>query len=555
MTNLSESIDRKFIDVIPVEGFEVLSPDGWQPLTSISQTIEYEVFEVRLSNGKSLQCADNHILITANGHEIFAVDSLGTRINTIDGIATVINVESLGYSENMFDLQVDSESHTYYTNGIASHNSSITIGYALWKANFHSNEYIVILAHKHSTSKEMFSRFRYSYQELPMWLKQGVSEWNKQSCMLANNTTVLASATSGEAITGLTVTTLIIDECAKVNPNLWQEFFNSSYPTLASNPNAMLIILSTPKGKNHFYKMYMDAVNGRSSFKPHKINWYDVPGRDEKFKKEQISILGQRGWEQEFESEFLGSDNTLISSGTLSGLAALTPIRKMSDDKLLIYEEPKKDRIYVAFCDVGEGLGQDYSTIQILDVTEIPYKQVAVYRDNEIKTNLFNLVIDKIGRSYNDALVVIENNIGQETANLLNEESDYPNQFYWDKKFGLRTTTRSKNVGNSQLKDMLENGKLEIIDESTINELEIYKKVGATYKAAAGEGNYDDLVIPLVLFAYFMNVPAYVENWLDAEDIKQKQHKTTIERIEEELPLFGFFDDGIETVSFVNNES
>lgn len=243
--------------------------------------------------------------------------------------------------------------------------------------------------------------------------------------------------------------------------------------------------------------------------------------------------------------EFLGSAGTLISGYSLKTLVHFDPIELKQNEKFLIYEYPKEDHKYVAICDVSEGLGLDASTVQIIDVTNIPYKQVAKYENNEIKTYEYPDTIYIIAKYYNEALVIVEaNSIGDGVLNDLNYDLDCENLFFDNDKFGIKMTKTSKRVGNSFLKQYIEDGTLQINDFDTISQMSKYIKKGTSYQAE--EDEHDDLITPLVLFSFFMRNKVWVEDWLD-QDASERQEN--IDRLEEELLPIGFINDGDEILN------
>ncbi|WP_298749161.1 terminase family protein [uncultured Arcobacter sp.] len=529
----------EFIKEIETNRYEVLTPNGFESFQGIGKTIKYDVYELILDNDYTMQCADDHIVMILNGYEIeerFVKElSVGDLVLTESGFSPVRYVLKLDNSVNMYDL-LDVDSHIYYTNGIASHNSQCTAGYILYYILFHSNKNCAILANKQDIAVEILSRVKMMYESLPLWLQEGIISWNKTSIALSNGSTAFARATSASAIRGKSCNILVIDETAHVSNGLWDEFYTSSYPVVSSSKDAKIILISTPLGMNFYYKMYMDAVNGRNGFKHFTYDWTVVPNRDEDWAEKTKAEIGERRFIQEFAVEFLGSNGTLVSVAKLQAMPILDAIEKQDDEKLKIYEQPKKDGQYVIIADVGEGVGCDSSTCQVLDVSELPYRQVAVYRDNLVKTNMFPYVIDRIGRYYNNALVIVESNTyGQEVLNILNYDIEYENIFYDDAKdgFGLRMTKLSKRLGNSYLKDLIEYDKIQICDYQTVTEFSTYIQIKGSY--GAEEGKTDDMITPLVLFAFFINNNQYVENWLDKEDFSKTLHKNYIDRVEEQV--------------------
>jgi len=439
-----------------------------------------------------------------------------------------------------------------------------TAAYAVWQLIFRPFSAIAILANKAKTAIGILQKVRLLYENLPHWIQIGVKEWNKGSVELENNSRIEASATSSSAIRSMSISTLIIDECAFVEKGIWSDFFASVYPTVSSSKKAKIILISTPNGMNHFYKFWEDAVKGRSDFVPYEIEWDAIPGRDEQFKSKVVSEFGVEYWNQEFACEFLGSAGTLISGSKLKTLVWDDEYELKLNEKLKIFKHPIKandddvlhDSKYVGVFDTGEGVGLDYSTLHILNVDSKPYEQVAVYKDNDISIRDFPIIVDKICKTYNNALIIGENNtIGAAVLDDLFYDLEYENLFFSivkrrknntidevnDERFGIRMTPASKKIGCSNLKTNIEDDHFKLNDYNTIQELTWFIKQGDTYKAE--EGRHDDLITPLVIFSYFLRRREWVEMWLDQS--KDTLSGDAIKQIEEDLLPIGFVcDDG-----------
>ena len=251
-----------------------------------------------------------------------------------------------------------------------------------WYVIFHNYKTCAILANKAATAREILSRVQRAYENLPKWMQHGVVEWNKGSLELENGSKILAASTSSSAIRGFSVDTLFLDEFAFVPNNIAEEFFASVYPTIASGKNSKLAVISTPNGLNHFHKIVKEAEAGINGFATIRAIWSDIPTRDEKWAADTRATLGDIKFGQEMECKFVGGSNTLISGEKLASLPVSRPIA--ISETLKIYEEPDKSKSYVMTVDTARGLGGDYSAFVIFDVTTLPYKIVAVYRDNKI---------------------------------------------------------------------------------------------------------------------------------------------------------------------------
>lgn len=403
--------------------------------------------------------------------------------------------------------------------------STSAIAFILHYILFNQYVNVAILANKSATARELLGRLQLAFENLPDFLKMGVVEWNKGNIELSNGSKVLADATSGSSVRGRSFSLIFLDEFAHVANNIAEAFFMSTYPTITSGKNTKVIIVSTPNGLNLFYRMWMDATEKRNDYVPFSVHWSDVPGRDEKWKEQTIRNTSQRQFDQEFNCEFYGSTNTLISGNKLRSLVFHNPIRK--EGFLDIHKEPEPGNTYVMTVDVSEGLGLDYSTFSIIDVTTIPYRQVAKYRNNQIQPMLLPTVIYQVAKQYNDAFVLVEiNSIGLQVADTLHFELGYENLIKIEMKgkqgqqhtpgfkkkiaFGLKTTKQTKNIGCSNLKTLIESDKLLINDPETIMELTTFSTNKATYMAE--EGNNDDLAMTLVHFGWLTSQRYFKEN-------------------------------------------
>lgn len=428
-------------------------------------------------------------------------------------------------------------------------------GYMLWAVLFQENYSIAILANKGSLARDILGRIQYAYEYLPLWLQQGIKIWNKGNIELENGSKIGAFATSAAGVRGGSYNLIFLDEFAFVPKNMADEFFTSTYPVISSGKTTKVIIVSTPYGLNHFYKMWVDATEGRSTYKPLEVHWSMVPGRDQAWKEETIRNTSEEQFRQEFETEFIGSSATLISGSKLRSLAFFNPM--LQEDCLDIYDQPQPGRLYICTVDCAEGVEQDYSTINVLDVTESPYKQVAKYRNNKIPLLFFPTVIYSIAQRYNEAFVLIEtNNVGQQVVDILHYDLEYENiykiqshnikgqsisgGFKRNASFGIKTTKTVKKIGCANLKTLVESDKLIIPDFDTIAEMNTFVRIKDSY--AAEEGNNDDLVMGLVLFAW-LTAQSYFKEATNI-DIRKVLLQENNMLLDEELTPVGIFDDG-----------
>ena len=437
--------------------------------------------------------------------------------------------------------------------------STTVIGYILWYTLFQSNMSVAVLANKLSTARELLSRLQLAYEHMPRWLQQGIKAWNKSNIELENGSKIIAAATSGPAIRGGSFNLIFLDEFAHVPKEIAEEFFSSVYPTISSGKTTKVLIVSTPKGMNMYYKLWTEAKEGRNSYKAIEVAWNAVPGRDAAWRKQEIANLGgKNGGEDlfriEYECEFIGSTATLIAAASLRAMAFVDPIWQ-NHDGLEMYHKPEEGHIYCMCVDTSRGVGLDYNAFTIVDITEMPYKIVAKYKNNQIAPMLFPNVIYPVAEKYNKAYVLVEiNDIGGQVADLLHQDLEYDNLIMVSVRgrkgqcidggfgrgktqFGVRTTTKVKHVGCSMLKSMIEEDKLIVQQLDIIDELCSFVKKGDSYKAETGAN--DDLVMTLVIFAW-LSTQTYFKD-LTNLDIRQQLYADKIKHMEEDMLPAGFF--------------
>jgi len=429
-----------------------------------------------------------------------------------------------------------------------------SVVYLLWYAIFNTEKTIAILANKGSVAREMLARVTLALENLPFFLQPGCRALNKGSIEFSNNSRIIASATSGSSIRGYSVNLLFLDEFAFIEKAA--EFYTSTYPVVSSGIDTKVIITSTANGiGNMYHKIWEGAVQKTNEYHPFRIDWWDVPGRDEAWKQQTINNTSQLQFDQEFGNTFVGTGNTLVNAETLLSLRATNPKRVLEDGSFLIYEEPEKDHNYIMTVDVAKGRGQDYSTFSLIDISVRPFKQVAVYRNNLISPILFPTIIYKYANLYNKAYVIIESNDqGSVVCNGLYHDLEYEeihlSSAIKSTGIGVEITRRTKRIGCSAFKDLIEEKKINVVDEQTILEISTFEAKGQSWEAS--DGNHDDLVMNLVLFGYYVTTSQFLE--MTDINIKQMMYDQRIAEIEADVPPFGFHDDGIVEVPEVKPE-
>lgn len=517
----------------PIRGY-----NGNANLKRSNQAIEYTPDMV----AEYLKCAEDPVYFTETYMKIINVDK------------GLVNFKLYDYQKKML-RSMQNERYTIIATARQAGKSTTTCAFILWYILFNTDKTVALLANKGETAREILGRVQLAYQHLPKWLQQGVKEWNKGSFELENNSRVLAAATSSDAIRGYSINLLFIDEAAFIDT--WDEFFTSVYPTISSGQESKIVLVSTPNGLNHFYSLWKNAEEKRNQYNPIKVMWWDVPGRDEKWQQDTLAAMNfdKEKFEQEYCVEFMGSSGTLISGWKLKELVHENPVQKK--DGFYMYKPPIENNVYAIVADVSRGKGLDYSAAQIINVTKMPYDQVAVYHNNSITPADYASTLHQIAKFYNHAPVLVEiNDIGEQVSHTLHSEFEYDNVMFTEsagrsgKRItsgfganidkGIRTTKTVKNIGCSILKLLIEQNQLVINDFNTIQELAKFSKKGDSYQAESGA--HDDLVMGLVLFAWLSD-QQYFKDITNINTLMKLREKSEEDIMNDLLP-FGYVDGG-----------
>ena len=444
--------------------------------------------------------------------------------------------------------------------------STTVISYLLHYLLFNDSVNIGILANKAATARELLGRLQTAYENVPKWMQQGVLSWNRGSLELENGSKILAASTSASAVRGMSFNILFLDEFAFVPNHIADSFFASVYPTITSGQNTKVIIVSTPHGMNHFYRMWHDAEKSKNEYVPTDVHWSQVPGRDEVWKEQTIANTSEQQFKVEFECEFLGSVDTLIAPSKLRSMIYQTP--EKTNAGLDVYVDPQKEHDYVITVDVARGVNKDYSAFVVIDISEFPHSVVAKYKNNEIKPMLFPSIIEEVGKSYNDAFILCEvNDIGDQVASILNYDMEYQNllmcsmrgragqvvgQGFSGKKtqLGVKMSKTVKKVGALNLKTLIESDKLLSCDYDIMSELTTFIQKSNSFEAE--EGCHDDLAMCLVIYAWLVQTDYFKE--LTDQDVRKRLYEEQKNAIEQDMAPFGFMDDGMGEDSFVDSE-
>jgi hypothetical protein len=488
-----------------------------------------------------------------------------TKIINLD--KGLINFEMYPFQEDMSRTIADNRFTVIKTCRQAG-KTTTSAAVILWHVIFNDSYTVAILANKLSTAREILSRVQRGYENLPKWLQQGVVTWNKTNIELENGSQIIAASTASSAIRGFSINFLYLDEFSFVPRNIQDDFFTSVYPTIVSGTNTKVVITSTPNGFDLFYKIWINSVEGRNEYANFSVSWWDVPGRDDEWREKTIANTSEDQFRQEFEAEFLGSANTLISPNVLRSLTFTTPISSHYEGSLTVYKEPEKGGVYFCVVDTSRGVGMDASAFVVIDVSSVPYEVVACYKNNIIDPLVYPDVIHNVVKNYNEAYTLVEiNDNGQQIADILHHDYEYEHIIFTSVKGragqvigggfsssvqrGVRTTKQVKRIGCSNAKTMIEKEKIKLHDFNLINELSTFIQKGTSYEADIG--SHDDLIMCVVLFAWATNQPFFKD--LTDTDFRKKLMEDRERLISDDVLPFGFIDDGSDFEETINNQN
>ena len=512
------------------------SYNGNENLKQIGYVIQYSGEQVQ----EILKCKDEPIYFIKKYCKIVSLDS-----------ELLVDFDLYSYQEKFINL-INDNRRVISMQPRQMGKSQTVAAYILWYSLFSNNKTVAILAYKADASMEILSRYQLMYENLPLWMQQGIKTWNKGDVELENGSKVITAATSNSGIRGKSVNLLYVDEVSIVPNNIAEEFFTAIYPVVSAGETTKIILTSTPLGYNHFWKFWNEAEQGNNGFVPLRVHYSEHPKRNTEWADEQRKILGEIKFNQEVLCQFLGSSHTLISAETIARLSSVPFIH--SNECLDIQEEPRKDRSYFIVVDTSRGVERDYSAFTVIDTTEYPFKLVAKFRDNKISPLLYPNMVVKVAKDYNDAYILVEiNDIGQQVADIIHNDLEYENMIWVSSdvrygqvmstsgrnaRLGLRTTSQVKRIGCSTLKSLVEENKLLIFDGDVISEFSTFVESKGSF--SADEGYNDDLVMTLVLFGWASNEPLFRD--LMNADNRKALYQQKMVQIEEELTPFGFVE-------------
>jgi hypothetical protein len=393
--------------------------------------------------------------------------------------------------------------------------------YILWISTFQNDKISAILANKENTAKKIYLEFIEMFRNLEIWMKAGTVSVNRKTLDLDNGCRIFCAATSQSSIRGNTITgVLFCDETAFI-PN-FPEIYASIYPTVTASKTSKVFLTSTPYGLNSWYWIVKNSREGKSEFKLKEVYWYQVPGRDEKWKEQEIRNTSPEQFAQEHDLVFQGSANALIPNDIIKNIDPISPVASELQGDYKIYKLVEEGHQYVISVDPSTGTGKDYSVANVLDVTchnGAPIEQVAMYRSSMVSQQSLAYIVSKMGKDYNESLVVIENNFGTVLGEILENEIGYGNLFTDTNKqslqgkapqVGIIMTKKTKRIGIERFKELMTNALIRLNSEEVVEELSNFVRRTDSWGSSSPD-LHDDIVMSLVIFSYFTKTEYYKE--------------------------------------------
>lgn len=574
---LNENDDsKKILDALDLDDVAVKSDIGFVPASKIVKTQPYAIWEVETLRHK-LYCADKHILFRRGNKEVHVRDLFyGDVIMTEDGPDLVVSAKKTNRKTCMYDIEVDHPCHRYYTDGILSHNTVTSGIFISWYICFQFDKNIMVLAHKMTTAREILDKIKKVLENLPFFMQPGCVATGAGSMRFDNGVNLYTQATTKSASLGFTIHLLYADEFAHIPEHIIVPFYRSIYPTLASSQVSRIIISSTANGLNLFHSLYQGAVQGTNSYKSCRVDWWEVPGRDEAWRQREIANLdgNEELFDQEYGNQFIVGSRMLIDSDLATFIARVAKKYVWKEIPELFnlpfdYGDLKwypdfdptdideNDRFVFAI-DVADGIGGDYTVINIMklecqsrakirttkevdnEMSFFRLRQVGLFHSNmhsvEDVSRLLTLLIFKV---FNPDLVrvVMETNF---KGDLMYERvSAYPD-FYEDifmhtqhsktgryRKPGVKITGENRDMYCRELKKLIANRRIIITDEESAKEINAFG-INKNGKFEAQTG-HDDIAMSFVNTVPYFSSDTIDEQAGDMYELLPENVKTAIQ--------------------------
>lgn len=569
---------KKIIEVQKLDDLWVLSDSGYVKAVELNITQPYDVWFLETDDGFSLDCADTHILFDEDYNQVFVRDlKVGDLIRTIRGVSKITYLENTGIPVSMFDLSIDHPDHRYYTNDILSHNTITSSLFLLWYLLFNFEKNAMIMANIGDTAAELMDKIKVIVRGLPFFMKPGLIVFNVMTMKFDNGCRIMAKTTTKTSSIGYTIHMLYMDEFAHINPNFINSFFKSVYPTISSSQIARVIITSTPNGLNKFWEIYKGAIDGENEFNPIRVEWWQIPGRNEEWRKKEIAALGSEDdFNQEYGCQFLSSSRLLLDSSTLKKLKTneqtfvhheLSAFENSYLDYSNLIWHPRFDptsifekdiqKFYVSIDTAGGG-GGDYSVVNIFKVAPMPMNviqtkkffesesdffcllQVGLYRSNtipidELKVFLEILFVHVLGTENTRIVLELDYKGEMLMDKLLDSEEIFEEMFVYSRhseasvrlRPGVKLTVRNKEKYCYDLKIHTRANKIIPCEKNTVHELSNFgQSTGGSFTSQIGK---DDIAMTLVNLNCVFDATDFEDSVSELYDVLPEKFKKAIE--------------------------
>jgi hypothetical protein len=433
--------------------------------------------------------------------------------------------------------------------------------YALWNICFQPDQTVLIVANKEATAISILRRIRLAYELLPNWLKPPVKEYGKTEVILGNDSRIIVSTTTSSAARGETVSTLLIEECASIDSNLIEDFWRSTIPTISASKKSKIFLVSTPNGtSNKFYEIYHQATTDKNSeWHAERMDWWDKPGRDEKWKQSMLKTLGsESNFDQEFGNHFMSSEDSTIDQDVLQKLReqCKDPKYILLDGCYKIWKDPEPTHIYSIGVDVGEGIGKTNSSITVTDITDLTNIDVAAqYANNKIEPYHFAKIVSDIANQWGKPPLLIEkNSCGGQVVDALVNTHHYVNIVTYGtnsekERLGIYSHTNTKFTGVMNMRYWVNTLKIvSIYDANLVKELESFIRFPNGLWKKRSEDLFDDRVMSFIWSLLMLDTElcrAYYEvEELDDRGKPKKINRISFESVEfTKLPISSPYSD------------
>jgi hypothetical protein len=513
----------KFTGMAKTDDLYVETDIGFSKVKQILKTVPYRAYKLHLESGDELIAADEHLVILKDGTEKAICDlTTKDRVKTINGDSQVRSISELTYAEPMYDLELEGDHHTYYTNNILSHNTQTISMYLLWFAMFHDDKTVVIASKNNGHAMEIMDRIRFAYEEMPHWIKAGCKYYNKHNLEFDNGSRIKSEATTEKTGRGLAISKLYLDELAFISHRIQTAMWRSLAPTLSTGGE--FIISSTPNGDTDLFATLWREANkdkaesetevedasqpikkNKNAFVPVFYPWNRHPDRGEEYLKEMRQELGPEGFAQEVMCQFISSDAMLLDSLKLSYLRSKPPVTSSMGFKFWTTNIGGRGKTYLVGLDPSTGNGKDFTVIEVFEFPKL--EQVAELRLNSVSIPLIYAKLKWLfkqlrrpdaGKGRAEVLWSFERNgVGEALVAMIQNDDSPDGGVYIDGvelynenplRLGCYTSGKSKLLACMQMKNLIEKGAagLKINSEMMLYELQNYVSAAGSFQAKPG---------------------------------------------------------------------